>query len=218
MTAAATTRAVAPRLGPGIKLSGSDQSGNAVPGQRARLRRAADRIRMLTDCGTGGKLGRLDPPAGGLGRFLLIRADARLPRPKPRRRLSRCRGWNHGSADNAGRRVRLHHRRRRLGRLRSGQPPLRRPEAARAPARGGRQGQLDLVSHPGRLSLRHRQSARGLDVQDRAGARAQWPQPQLPARQGDRRLLRHQRDDLHARPGRRLRPLAPARPDRLGFR
>ena len=45
----------------------------------------------------------------------------------------------------------------------------------------------------------------------------QRPQPQLSARQGDRRLLVHQRHDLHARPGRRLRPLAPARADRLGL-
>ena len=34
---------------------------------------------------------------------------------------------------------------------------------------------------------------------------------ELSARQGDRRLLGDQRHDLHARPGRRLRPLAPAR-------
>ena len=74
-----------------------------------------------------------------------------------------------------------------------------------------------LVPHPGRLSLLHRQSALGLDVQDRAGGRAQRPQPQLSARQGDRRLLRHQRHDLYARPGRRLRSLASARAFRLGL-
>jgi choline dehydrogenase len=39
----------------------------------------------------------------------------------------------------------------------------------------------------------------------------------LSARQGDRRLVRHQRHDLHARPGGRLRPLAAARPDGLGL-
>ena len=81
---------------------------------------------------------------------------------------------------------------------------------------GGR-GQLDLVPHSGRLPVRDRQSALGLDVQDRAGAGPQRPQPELSARQGDRRLLRHQRHDLHARPGGRLRPLAPARPARLGL-
>ena len=39
----------------------------------------------------------------------------------------------------------------------------------------------------------------------------------LSPRQGDRRLLRHQRHDLDARTGRRLRSLAPARPHRLGL-
>ena len=89
--------------------------------------------------------------------------------------------------------------------------------SARAAARSRRHGQLDLVPHPGRLSLLHRQSALGLDVQDRAGGRAQRPQPQLSPRQGDRRLLRHQRHDLYARAGRRLRSLAPARAFRLGL-
>ena len=45
----------------------------------------------------------------------------------------------------------------------------------------------------------------------------QRPQPQLSARQGDRRLVVDQRHDLYARPGRRLRSLAPARADRLGL-
>ena len=40
---------------------------------------------------------------------------------------------------------------------------------------------------------------------------------ELSARQGDRRLVGDQRHDLDARPGRRLRPLAPARPHRLGL-
>ena len=50
-----------------------------------------------------------------------------------------------------------------------------------------------------------------------AGARPQRPQPQLSARQGDRRLVVDQRHDLYARAGRRLRPLAPARARRLGL-
>ena len=45
----------------------------------------------------------------------------------------------------------------------------------------------------------------------------QWPQPQLSARQGDRRLVRHQCHDLYARPGGRLRSLAAARAFRLGL-
>ena len=40
---------------------------------------------------------------------------------------------------------------------------------------------------------------------------------QLPARQGAGRLLVDQRHDLHARPGARLRPMAPARQPRLGL-
>ncbi len=91
------------------------------------------------------------------------------------------------------------------------------PRQARAGARGRRPRQLDLVSHPGRLSVRHRQSALGLVLQDRAGGGPQRPQPQLSARQGDRRLVRDQRHDLYARPGRRLRSLAPARAHRLGL-
>ena len=48
-------------------------------------------------------------------------------------------------------------------------------------------------------------------------ARPQRPLAGLSPRQGDRRLVRHQRHDLDARTGRRLRPLAPARPHRLGL-
>src|SRR5262249_36539020 len=49
------------------------------------------------------------------------------------------------------------------------------------------------------------------------GLGAGGTQPPLPARQGRRRLLGHQRHDLHARPRRRLRPVAPARPHGLGL-
>ena len=50
-----------------------------------------------------------------------------------------------------------------------------------------------------------------------AGARPQRPRAGLSPRQGDRRLFGDQRHDLDARTGRRLRPLAPARPHRLGL-
>ena len=50
-----------------------------------------------------------------------------------------------------------------------------------------------------------------------AGAGPERPRAELSARQGDRRLVVDQRHDLHARPGRRLRSLAPARPHRLGL-
>ena len=49
------------------------------------------------------------------------------------------------------------------------------------------------------------------------GARPQRPLAGLSARQGAGRLHRDQRHDLHARPGGRLRPLAPARQCRLGL-
>ena len=45
----------------------------------------------------------------------------------------------------------------------------------------------------------------------------QRPRAGLSPRQGDRRLVGDQRHDLDAGPGRRLRPLAPARPHRLGL-
>ena len=64
---------------------------------------------------------------------------------------------------------------------------------------------------------RHQQSALRLDVPDREGAGPERPQPQLSARQGDRRLVGHQRHDLDARPGPGLRSLAAARPHRLGL-
>ena len=185
---------------PRCKGRESDRPGSAVPGLNARLRRAADRAATY-------RAGQRKPPAmfavGGDGRKLL-KALAPGRKRWPRRRTDR-------------RRVRLHHRRRGLGRLRAGEPALGRSEEPRAAARGRRQRQLDLVPHPGRLPVRDRQSALRLDVQDRAGAGPQRPQPQLSARQGDRRLVRDQRHDLHARAGGRLRPLAPARPHRLGL-
>ena len=80
----------------------------------------------------------------------------------------------------------------------------------------GGQRRLDLVPHPGRLPVRDRQSARRLDVQDRRRGRPRRARAHLSARQGARRLVGHQRHDLHARPGGRLRRLAPARACRAG--
>ena len=51
---------------------------------------------------------------------------------------------------------------------------------------------------------RDRQSARRLAVQDRAAGGARRAGAGLSARQGAGRLIGHQCDDLHARPGRRL--------------
>ena len=50
-----------------------------------------------------------------------------------------------------------------------------------------------------------------------AGAGPQRARHRLSPRPGDRRLLRHQRHDLHARPGGRLRRLAPAGAGGLGL-
>ena len=93
----------------------------------------------------------------------------------------------------------------------------RDPAQPRAHRRGRRQRQLDLVPYSGRLSVRDRQSARRLDVQDRARAGPRRPLDRLSARPGRGRLVRDQRHDLYARPGGRLRRLAPARPCRLGL-
>ena len=108
-------------------------------------------------------------------------------------------------------RVRLCDRRRRHGRLRAGEPALGGPEPAGAAAGGRRARPAGLDPHSGRLSLHPRQAQHRLVLPDRAGARPQRPRAQLPARQGAGRLLGHQRHDLHARAGGRLRPLAPAR-------
>ena len=99
---------------------------------------------------------------------------------------------------------RFHRRRRRLGRLRAGQSAEPRSPQPRAPRRGWRPRQLDLVPYSRRLPLCDRQSARGLDVQDRAGAEFGRPFDRLSARSGGRRLVGHQRHDLYARPGGRL--------------
>ena len=85
-------------------------------------------------------------------------------------------------------------------------------QQARAADRGRRQGRLPLDPHPGRLPLLHRQPAHRLALQHRARPRPERPQPALPARQDAGRLLQHQRHDLHARPGARLRPVGRSSP------
>ena len=128
-----------------------------------------------------------------------------------------CREVAHAGRREARRAVRLHRRRRRHRRLRSRQPAHRGPPHARPAARGRAQRALSLGAHPGGIPLLHRQSAHRLDDEDGAGAGAERAQPGLSARQGAGRLHRGQRHDLHARPGGRLRPLAPARQPRLGL-
>ena len=96
--------------------------------------------------------------------------------------------------------LRLHHRRRRFGRLRAGQPAAAKRQAPRAAARGGRQRPELLDPYADRLRQ---------DFYDR---RVNWmyktepepgdgrPRHLLAARQGARRLELDQRHGLYPRP------------------
>ena len=103
--------------------------------------------------------------------------------------------------------LRLHHHRRRLGRLRAGQPADRGPRHQGAGARGRRLGPRPVDPHPARLGQDPHQPPARLDVLHRARAEPGRPADRMRARQGDRRLVVDQRHDLFARPPRRLRPL-----------
>ena len=105
-----------------------------------------------------------------------------------------------------GERLRLRHRRRRLGRLRAGQP-AERGRRQRAPARGRRARHASLHPHPARHGPDARLPDVRLGLRDRAGAEPQRPPHRGDARQGAGRLIVDQRDGLYARPSRRLRPL-----------
>ncbi len=118
-------------------------------------------------------------------------------------------------AGGAGGALRFRHRRGRERRLCARQSAQRLGPLFRAGARSRRPRRLDLVPYSRGLSLRHGRSARRLALPHRAGPRPQWSCPRLSARPRHRRLLGHQRHDLHARPGGRLRSLAPARQSRL---
>ena len=126
-------------------------------------------------------------------------------------------GGEETTGQNGSGHLRLHHRRGGDGGVPAGQPAVRRPADARAAAGGRRQGQLPLDPHPRRLPLPDGQPAHRLVLQDGRGAGPQRPQPRLSARQGAGRLLVHQRHDLHARPGARLRSVAADGQPRLGL-
>ena len=104
-------------------------------------------------------------------------------------------------------RLRLRHRRRRLGRLRAGQPAERGSRRERAADRGGRARPQSAHPHP----ARHGQDARAqhvrLGLSHRARAEHERPRGRGDARQGAGRLVVDQRDGLYPRPSRRLRPL-----------
>ena len=149
-------------------------------------------------------------------------AAARSPTPASCcRGLMRVRGWSgHGketSRHGRGyRRVRLRHRRRRHARAACSPTGSRRTGAHRVLLlEAGGKDDYVLDPHPGRLPLHHRQSAHRLVLQDRARAGPQRPRARLCARQGARRLLVDQRDDLHARPGGATTTTGAARQSRL---
>ena len=88
------------------------------------------------------------------------------------------------------RQLRLHHRRRRHGRLRAGQPAVGRPVRSRCCCSrpGGKDNYLWIHIPVGYLYT-HGQSAHRLVLQDRGGGRPRRARAQLSARQGARRLL-----------------------------
>ena len=88
---------------------------------------------------------------------------------------------------------------------------------SRAAAGGRRQGPQSVDPHPDGLLAGLRQSARQLDVRERAGGAARRPQTVSAARQGARRHQFDQRHGVYARQCRGLRRMAPARLHRLGL-
>ncbi|CAA9508329.1 MAG: Oxidoreductase, GMC family, partial [uncultured Solirubrobacterales bacterium] len=102
--------------------------------------------------------------------------------------------------------VRLRDRRRRLGRLRAGQPAERGPRRRGAARRGRRLRRQRPDRHPGRL-LGAVSNGERLGSRHRPGAARQRPAHLPPPRQDPRRQLVAQRDDLHARQPGRLRRL-----------
>ena len=101
-----------------------------------------------------------------------------------------------GSRADEGRRwaqgpVRLRHRGWRLGRVRAGQPALRRPRHQRPGARGRPLGLEDRPVHPhaGRAAVPDRQPASTTGVRDRPRAGPERPQGLPRPRQGARRLV-----------------------------
>ena len=96
-------------------------------------------------------------------------------------------------------RVRLHHHRCRLRRLRARQPPLRRSRRAGAAARSRPARLASLHPHARRPGQAGRQQGRQLGLRHRAGAAARRPHAVVAARQGAGRLQLDQRDVLHPR-------------------
>ena len=131
---------------------------------------------------------------------------------RPRMGLSLLGNGHEGGKDSlprtparlASAHVRLRDRRRRLGRLRAGQPPQRGPGRLGPAPRGRRTGH-ERARPPARGLLRALPDGPGLGPLDDLRAVRERPPHLPPARPGARRLLVDQRDDLHARQPARLR-------------
>ena len=121
-----------------------------------------------------------------------------------------------GKHGNEQRGIRLHHRRRRLRRLRARQSPDRLGPAPRAAARSGRRRPLDMDPHPGGHRPHPHRRARDLALPHRARREGQRPADLLAARARARRLERRERHDLGARRSARVRQLGEPRQSRLG--
>ena len=108
-------------------------------------------------------------------------------------------------------------RRRRLGRVRAGQPADRGPVGAGHPDRGRRARLEPADPCPGRLYETARPSDPDLGLQGRTRSRHRRAGDPVSARPGARRLVVDQRADLYPRPARGFRPLGAARQSRLGL-
>ena len=114
-------------------------------------------------------------------------------------------------------RVRLHHRRRRLGRLRARRPADRgRPQHACCVLEFGGSDRSVCIRMPAALSIPMNMAQVQLALRDRAGAASRRPPPALPARQGPGRLVLDQRPRLHARQPARFRRAGRRRARRAG--
>ena len=120
-----------------------------------------------------------------------------------------------------GQAVRRRHRGWRVGRVRAGQPALRRQRHQRPGARGRPRRLEDRPVHPHArgAAVPHRQPLLRLALPDRSRAAPQRPAGRARPRPGARRLVEHQRDDLPARQPDGLRALGGrAGPEGVGLR
>src|SRR5262249_19522413 len=142
-----------------------------VRSKRLKIKRLSPRSGSVTAAeGRGlraGALPRQDGPVADLERGYKARfVNGKWPNTPEQRGAGR---W--GGFEGA---VRLYRGRGGLGRLRAGQPAVRRWARAGAGVGGRRPRRLDLVPYSGRLPVCDRQSARRLDVRNRVRARPQW--------------------------------------------